>query len=196
MYRYDTFLHSNIHMVWGLLPGPIHGICHKQTLTCMGLTYTLSMTNLVGACRRSKNLLTKFCYGLVALSLSPKGCWSHLSASATYSSGSMSSLVFPLMPTSKQWPSLVVHYKYIKFQYFYRSCNILCMQYISPCSSSINLGNVVKISKIGFNENFPFNSLIFSWNSFSTQQLVDFIVLAAPGHATVQIFPFDSIGHH
>ena len=31
----------------------------------------------------------------------------------TYSSGSMSSLVFPLMPTSKQWLSLVVHYKYI-----------------------------------------------------------------------------------
>ena len=36
------------------------------------------------------------------------------SASATYSSGSMSSLVLPLMPTSKQWLiSLVVHYKYI-----------------------------------------------------------------------------------
>jgi len=70
------------------------------------------------------------------------------------------------------------------------------MQYISPCSSSINLGNVVKISKIGFNENFPFSSLIFSWNSFSTQQLVDFIALAAPGHATVQICPFDDSGHH
>ena len=48
MYMHDTFLHSNIHMVWGLLPGPTHGICHKQTLTYMGLTYTLSMTNLIG----------------------------------------------------------------------------------------------------------------------------------------------------
>ena len=37
------------------------------------------------------------------------------------------------------------------------------------------------------NENFPFKSLMFSWNSFSTQQLVDFIVLATPGHATVQL---------
>jgi len=45
---HDTFLYSNIHMVWGLLPVPIHGICHKQTLTCMGRTYTLNMTNLVG----------------------------------------------------------------------------------------------------------------------------------------------------
>ena len=48
MYRHDTFLHSNIHMVWGLLPGPIHGICHKQLFTCMGHTHTLVMTNLVG----------------------------------------------------------------------------------------------------------------------------------------------------
>ena len=69
IYRHGTFLYSNIHMVWGLLPLPIHGICHKQTLTCMGLTYTLSMTNLVGPCRRLQNLLTNFCYGLVALSL-------------------------------------------------------------------------------------------------------------------------------
>ena len=35
------------------------------------------------------------------------------SASATYSARSMSSLVCPLMPTSKQWLSLVVYYKYI-----------------------------------------------------------------------------------
>ena len=41
-----------------------------------------------------------------------------------------------------------------------------------------------------------FKPLIFSWNSFSTQQLVDFIVLAAPGHATVQICPFDNSGHY
>ena len=52
MYRHGTFLHSNIHMVWGLLPGPIHGICHKQTLNCMGHTYTLTMTTLIGPCRR------------------------------------------------------------------------------------------------------------------------------------------------
>ena len=36
-----------------------------------------------------------------------------LSASATYLARSMSLLVLPLMPTSKQWLSLVVHYKYI-----------------------------------------------------------------------------------
>ena len=58
IYRHDTFLHSNIHMVWGLLPVPIHGICHKQTLTCMGPTYTLDMTNLVGVLQ---NLFTNFC---------------------------------------------------------------------------------------------------------------------------------------
>ena len=113
MYRHDTFLHSSIHMVWGLLPVPIHGICHKQILTCMGRTYTLDMTNLVGPCRRLQHLLTNFCYGLVALSLSPEGCWSHSSASTTYSSGSMSSLVLPLMPTSKKLLPLVVHTKHI-----------------------------------------------------------------------------------
>ena len=26
MYKHDTFLYSNIHMVWGLLPLPLHGI--------------------------------------------------------------------------------------------------------------------------------------------------------------------------
>ena len=46
--RHDTFLYSNIHMVWGLLPLPFPGICHNQTLTFMGPTYTLGMTNLVG----------------------------------------------------------------------------------------------------------------------------------------------------
>ena len=29
MYRNDPFLYSNIHMVWGLLPLPLHGICHN-----------------------------------------------------------------------------------------------------------------------------------------------------------------------
>ena len=48
IYRHDIFLRSNVHMVWGLLPLPIHGICHKQTLTWMSRTYTLDMTNLVG----------------------------------------------------------------------------------------------------------------------------------------------------
>ena len=48
IYRHDTFLYSNIHMVWGLLPLPFHGIHHNQTLTLMGDTYTLGMTNLVG----------------------------------------------------------------------------------------------------------------------------------------------------
>ena len=32
-----------------------------------------------------------------------------------------------------------------------------------------------------------FKSFILAWNSLFTQQRVDFIVLAAPGHATVQI---------
>ena len=41
-----------------------------------------------------------------------------------------------------------------------------------------------------------FKSFILAWNSFSTQQLVDFIVLATSGHAIVQICPFDNSGHH
>ena len=60
----------------------------------------------------------------------------------------------------------------------------------------MKLKNVVIISKIGSNENFLFKSLIFSWDSFLTQQMVDFIVLAAPGHAIVHICPFDNSGHH
>ena len=70
IYRHNTFLYSNIHTVWGLLPVPIHGIFHKQILSCMGSTYTLDMTNLVGPLEEIIGPLTNFCYGLIALSIS------------------------------------------------------------------------------------------------------------------------------
>ena len=116
---------------------------------------------------------------------SPEGCWSHSSASATYSSRSMSSLVCSLMPTSKQWLSLVVHCTYIYFLIFLPIMQCPMHAIHTLMHFKHNSGNVVKIGEIGFNENFPFKSLIFSWNSSSTQQLVDFIVLAAPGHMTI-----------
>ena len=118
MYRHDTFLHSHIHMAWGLLPVPIHGICHKQTLTCMGHTHTLTMTTLVGPLQEIVTFAHQLLSWTCCLIPSPEGCWSHSSASATYSSGSMSSLVCPLMPTSKQWLSSVVHYTYIYIPIF------------------------------------------------------------------------------
>ena len=31
-----------------MIPLSLHGICHTQNLTCMGHTYTLDITNLVG----------------------------------------------------------------------------------------------------------------------------------------------------
>ena len=110
MYRHDTFLHSNIHMVWGRLPGPIHGICHKQTLTCMGHTYTLDMTTLVGPWQEITasahqlllwtRCLTPFFIGLPITFLSINNIFIRVHVIVGFSTNA----------TSKQWLSLVVLY--------------------------------------------------------------------------------------
>ena len=138
----------------------------------MGLTYTLSMTNLVGPCRRLQNLLTNFCCGLVASSLSPEGCWYHSSALATYSSESMSQLVCPLMPTSnndyQQW--FIIHIYIPIFlpiiQYPMHAIHILMhfKHKLRKCSYN-QQDRVLRKTSL-------FKSFILAWNSFSTQQWV------------------------
>ena len=143
------------------------GIFHKQTLTCMGLTYALAMTTLVGPLQE----IVEFAHQLLLWTC----CFSPFSggllvtipsASTTYSPRSMSSLVFPLMPTSKQWLSLVVYYKYIIL-------NILCMKSISSSISCIKLRKCsYNQQDRGLRKTFPFKSFILAWNSSSTQQLI------------------------
>ena len=50
-----------------VLPLPLHAICHNQTLTFMGPTYTLDMTNLVGPLLEIAN----FAHQLLIMELFP-----------------------------------------------------------------------------------------------------------------------------
>ena len=155
-------------MVWGLLPVPIHGICHKQTLTCMGLTYTLDMTTLVGPLQEiaefAHQLLLWTCW-LIPFS---RGLLDTLSTSATYSARSMSSLVFPLMPTSKKWLSLVVHTEHLIFN------TLTNMQYLMHVIH-ILMHFMHKLRKCSYNQQDRvlrktslFKSFILAWNYSST----------------------------
>ena len=94
--------------------------------------------------------IAEFAHGLVALSPSLQGCWSHpISISNIF----IRVHIIVALSTNANIKTMIIIsgslYIYI-FQYSYQSYNILCMQYISPCSSSINLGNVVIISKTEF----------------------------------------------
>ena len=139
-------------MVLGLLPLPIHGICHKQTLTCMGRTYTLNMTTLVGpwqeiAASAHQILswtccLNPFFIGLLVSFISINNTFIRVHAI----------IGFPTNASIKEM--IIISGSYKTYPYTFQAQN---------------LGNVVIIGKIGSNENFPFKSLIFSWNSFFTQ---------------------------
>ena len=127
----------------------------------MGHTYTLTTTTLIGPCRR----FAEFAHQLLSWTC----CLIPFSRGLLVSFISISNILIRVhvivgLSTNASIKTMIIIsgslYIYI-FQYFYQSCNILCMQYISPCISSINLGNVVIISKIGPNENFSFKSLIF-----------------------------------
>ena len=83
-------------------------------------------------CKKLQHLLTNFCYGLVALSPSSMGLLvSFISISNIFIRVHVI-VGFSTNATSKQWLSLVVHYKCIIF-------NILCIQHISSCISFIKL---------------------------------------------------------